>query len=124
MSFNHAVVWLDHSKAQIIHFSLEESESESVKSHSAHLHPHPTHGDSVSRDDPRFYTEIAEMLKESQEVLIVGPAEEKLSFSKYLTSHLPAIADKVKGVETVDHPTEGQLLAYARKHFLKDGALS
>lgn len=27
------------------------------------------------------------------------------------------MADKVIGVETVDHPTDGQVLAYARRYF-------
>lgn len=54
----------------------------------------------------------------ANEVLIIEPAEEKNAFMKHLTRHVPAVAGKIKGVETVDHPTEGQLLAYARKHFL------
>ena len=123
MSLHHTVVWLDHTKAQVIHFDLNDSESKSLKTHAAHPHPHIKHGDSHVSDNTQFYNDIADALTESTEVLVVGPAEEKTIFVKYLTDHWPAIAEKIKGVETVDHPSEGQLLAYARKHFLSVGGL-
>jgi stalled ribosome rescue protein Dom34 len=123
MSFHHAVVWLDHTKAQVIHFDLSAAESESLKTHSAHPHPHIKHGESHASDNTEFFKDIAEALKDSLEILVVGPAEEKTAFVKYLTENLPAIAGKIKGVETVDHPSEGQLLAHARKHFLSTGGL-
>jgi hypothetical protein len=35
------------------------------------------------------------------------------------------MAELVVGIETVDHPTDGQLIAYARKYFIaKDALLS
>lgn len=37
---------------------------------------------------------------------------------KHIHSHEPALVRKVVGVETVDHPSDGQLVAYARKYFL------
>lgn len=122
MSFHHAVVWLDHTKAQVIHFDLDAAESESLKSHSAHPHPHSKFRDDKhanESDNTAFFNDIAVALKDSVEVLIVGPAEEKNAFMKHLTQHVPAVAGKVKGVETVDHPTHGQLLAHGRKHFQK-----
>lgn len=125
MSLHHAVVWIDHTKAQVIHFDLNASESESLKTHSTHPHPHPKHGDTHAAEDDNtpFYDDIAAALKDSQEILVVGPAEEKTAFVSYLTAHVPAIAQKIKGVETVDHPSDGQLLAYARKHFVSAGGL-
>jgi hypothetical protein len=42
---------------------------------------------------------------------------------KHATKHDHLIADKVVGIETVDHPTDGQLLAYAKKYFHKVDAL-
>jgi stalled ribosome rescue protein Dom34 len=123
MSFNNAVVWLDHTKAQVIHFDKMASEAESLKTHSTHPHPHQRHGDSHSDDDnTRFFNDIADALKDSTQILIVGPAEEKTAFMTHLTTHVPAVADKIKAVETVDHPSNGELLAYARKHFVGTGS--
>jgi len=125
MSLNNAVVWLDHTKAQVIHFDKNASESESMKTHSTHPHPHQKHGDNhVNGDDNTlFYKDIAAALTDSEQILVVGPAEEKTAFVSYLTSKMPAIADKIKSVETVDHPSEGQLLAYAREHFISSGGM-
>ena len=114
MSFNNAVVWLDHTKANVIHFDKDASESESLKTHSTHAN---------EDDNTPFYVDIANALTNSQQILIVGPAEEKTAFVKYLTSKEPAIAEKIKAVETVDHPSDGQLLAYARQHFVSAGGM-
>jgi hypothetical protein len=48
----------------------------------------------------------------------VGPAHAKLNLIKHMHSHDQAMIDKVIGVETVDHPTDAQLLVYARKYFV------
>lgn len=125
MSFNNAVVWLDHTTAQVIHFDKDASESESLKTHSTHPHPRQNHGDSRANEDDnsRFYADIANALADSQQILVVGPAEEKHAFVKHLTSKVPAVAGKIKAVETVDHPSDSQLLAYARKHFVSAGGM-
>jgi hypothetical protein len=36
---------------------------------------------------------------------------------RYLHRHAPDVEAKVVGVETVDHPTDAQVLAYARARF-------
>ena len=38
---------------------------------------------------------------------------------KYLMKHHALVADKVLSVETVDHPTDNQLVAFAKKYFKK-----
>jgi len=37
---------------------------------------------------------------------------------KHAQAHDPAVGKLVVGIETVDHPTDGQLVAYARKYFV------
>ena len=44
--------------------------------------------------------------------------EAKKEFDKYLDQHAEELKKKLIGVETMDHPTDGELLAHARK-FLK-----
>lgn len=125
MSLNNAVVWLDHAKAVIIHFDKDAAESESLKTHSTHPHPHQSHGDTHASEDDnsKFFNDIAHVLADSEQILVVGPAAEKNVFMKHLESKFAAIAAKVKGVETVDHPSDGQLLAHARKVFICAGSL-
>jgi hypothetical protein len=55
--------------------------------------------------------------------LIVGPGSAKLELMKHANKHDHLTAEKVVGIETVDHPTDGQLLAYAKKYFHRVDAL-
>jgi stalled ribosome rescue protein Dom34 len=125
MSLNNAVVWLDHSKAVVIHFDKDAAESESLKTHSTHAHPRQNHADTHANEDDntRFFADIAATLGDAEQILIVGPAEEKAVFMKHLSAKVPAVAANVKAVETVDHPSDGQLLAHARKYFVKAGGM-
>lgn len=125
MSLNNAVVWIDHTKAQVIHFDKDASESESLKTHSTHPHPHQRHGDTHAAEDDnsRFFDDIAAALNDASAVLVVGPAQEKNVFVNYLKDKMPAVAAKISAVETVDHPSDAKLLTFARKHFVSTGGL-
>lgn len=73
--------------------------------------------DHVEAHVQHFTREDVEALKGAEEILVVGPANAKTGFVKYLDTHAQDLRRKVVAVETVDHPTDGQVLAYARKHF-------
>lgn len=120
MSFNHVVVWLDQAEAHVIHFTRDEAETEVIKTASVHQHQKAGVDASVqSEQNPIYLNEIAAALDTAKEILIVGPGQEKLIFIKHLEKHHAGVADKVVSVETVDHPSDSQLLAYARKYFVK-----
>ena len=57
-------------------------------------------------------------LEEAGAILIVGPANEKHELMKHIERVHPAIKLHVEGVESADHPTDGELVAHARR-FLK-----
>ena len=67
-------------------------------------------------DAAHFYHEVAQALEGAEEILVVGPATAKLEL-KHLHKHDHTLAPKIIGVETVDHPTDGQLLKYVRGYF-------
>lgn len=117
MSFNHVVVWIDHAQAHLIHFNPEASESEMINLHSTHNAVHVA-SDKEGPAAQQYLEQVASALAGAGEILVVGPGVEKLVLMKYLSKHQPALADHVVSVETVDHPTDGQLLAYARKYFV------
>ncbi|MGZ3239387.1 MAG: translational machinery protein [Burkholderiaceae bacterium] len=122
MSTNHVVVWLDHKEAHVIHFTPEASENEIIKTHSTHPHLHTKSGipgSGHAAENVTYFNDIANAIKGSLEILIVGPGNEKLAFLKHLQKHQHELAEKVVSIETVDHPSDGQLLAYARKYFAK-----
>jgi len=126
MSHYHAVVWIDHTEAHVIHISPDDVESSVVRPAKPHQKLHHKRGADKggtvstgrSAEDQNFYHEVVEALKGAQEILVVGPASAKLSLIKHIHSHDKHMTDKVIGVETVDHPTDAQLVAYARKYFV------
>lgn len=128
MSHYHAVVWLDHTQAHVMHISMDDVEKSVLHPENPHHHLHSrsgTLGDGRQPEDKDYYHAIAEALKGANEILVVGPAQAKLQLIKHIHAHDPDLADKIVGVETVDHPTDGQLVAYARKYFVaKDRMLT
>lgn len=76
-----------------------------------------TLGSGKAPEDHEFFERVAQAFADVREVLVVGPAQAKLEFVKYLEHHHPQLAKKIIGVETVDHPTDGQMLEHARRFF-------
>ncbi len=116
----HAVVWLDHVKATIISFTREDRHEQSVRSELPHSRSHSDRGQSGSghvRDDVDFFEEITRLIGDVPEVLVLGPGLAKTAFERYVRAHHPSVADHIVGVETVDHPTTGQILKYSKQYF-------
>jgi stalled ribosome rescue protein Dom34 len=118
--FAHAVVWLDHRTAHLFSFNRETSDSALVRhqdpAHRIH-HRAGTMGSGHAHEDAAYFREIAEALRPAREILIAGPGVVKNAFKKYLDGFIPSVAEKVVGVETMDHPSDGEIIAFARKYF-------
>lgn len=122
MAHYHAVIWIDHHEARVVEFGAEGQSSEIIKPARPFKHPKNSAAKSAgwrAAEDPEFFDEIARGLDGIGEILIVGPAGVKLAFFKRLQAKHPSLAEKVIGVETVDHPTDGELVRYAKKYFHK-----
>jgi len=122
MSHYHAVVWIDHEQAHVMHISPEDVEKSVVQPHHPHHKVHSTAGtlgDGRASADQDYYHRVVQALAGATEILIVGPAQAKLQLIKHIHSHDAGLVDKIVGVESIDHPTDGQLVAYARKYFQK-----
>jgi hypothetical protein len=115
MSLFHAVVWLDHTRAQVLQFDAEHVQSQKVKAHSHHT---AQHGSAV-RTQHEYFGELCEALQGVAEILITGPKQGLLDFRHYADKHRPLTAKRIVGYEPVDHPTENQLVALARAYFLR-----
>ena len=121
MSHYHALVWLDHVEAHVMHISPDDVEKSLIQPNQQHHKLHSrvgTLGDGRAPEDQDYYQRVADALKGASEIVIVGPAQAKLQLIKHIHSHAPDLVSKVVGVETVDHPTDAQLVAYARRYFL------
>lgn len=121
MSFKHAVIWVDHKEAHIIHFNSEEKMNKIIKSNSKHPHLHHKAGSSGAGHagaEESYLHEIISAVSDAQKILIVGPGSAKLELVRHASKHDAKVADKIVAVETVDHPSDAQLLAYAKKYFV------
>ncbi|MFN0038257.1 MAG: translational machinery protein [Burkholderiales bacterium] len=96
---------------------------EKSTAHSMTPHPHQHHkrgsiGSGHAGEDRTFFDHVVGLLKGAEEVLVVGPGNAKLELIRSIHRRHHELEPKIVGVETVDHPTDGQVLAYARKYFL------
>jgi stalled ribosome rescue protein Dom34 len=114
---SHVAIWIDHKEARIFHIHPDRITEVTVEApapvHRKHSDGHPTHPD----DAKHFFGKVVGSVEGVDEILIVGPSTAKLEFMRYLREHAHALEPKVIGIETVDHPTDGQLVAYAMKYF-------
>jgi hypothetical protein len=116
----HAVIWIDHREARVFHFS--PTEVERLVLHPEHPTKHIHHkansiGSGHVGADHDFLHAVIESVADAGSVLITGPANAKMQLIKHIHQHDPDFMKVVAGVETVDHPSDGMLVAYARKYF-------
>jgi stalled ribosome rescue protein Dom34 len=120
MAHYHAVVWIDHQKATAWHFTPTQQENAHIRAHDQNPRVHSrksTHGGHKSPADQHFFAEVAQEITGAHEILLMGPAQTKHEFAVYLHDKHPQLAAAIVAVESADHPTDAQILSYARKHF-------
>ena len=76
-----------------------------------------THGGHKSPADRNFFDDAARALESAHEILVMGPAQTKQEFATYLRDKHPQLGRAIVAVENADHPTDAEVLAYARRHF-------
>lgn len=120
MSHYHAVVWIDHREAKVLHFS--PTEVGKLVLHPDHPARHIHHkantvGSGHASANHEFLHAVAQSIAEAGAVLITGPASTKNELVAYIEQHDPKLKKLIAAVETVDHPSDRQLVAHARKYF-------
>jgi stalled ribosome rescue protein Dom34 len=119
MSHYHAVVWIDHHEARVFHFSATEVDHLVLHPHDPTRHIHHkanSMGSGHAAEDQDFLHRVAEAITDAGIVLITGPANAKTELVKHIHHHDPALMNRIAGVETVDHPSDGALVGYARTY--------
>jgi stalled ribosome rescue protein Dom34 len=116
----HAVIWIDHREARVFHFS--PTDVEKLVLHSDHPTKHIHHkansiGSGHVGADKEFLHAVVESVADAGAVLITGPANAKNDLVKHIHEHDPRLMKVIAGVETVDHPSDAELVAHARHYF-------
>ncbi|MGE0724174.1 MAG: translational machinery protein [Alphaproteobacteria bacterium] len=120
MSHFHAVVWLDHREARVFHFNADAAEKETLRPHDRHPHLHHragTLGAGKQAADRDYLQSIVDAVSEAGEIAVFGPGSAKSELMAHMRARVPTVAEKVVHVETVDHPTDRQIVAQARRYF-------
>ena len=120
MSHSHAVVWMDSKEAHVFRFNAEDVEHERIRSHTPFRKVHHKAGVigaghlQLDRD---YFDHIIDALRGANEWLLVGPGAAKDQLLHHVAAHVAWLKEKLIGVEAMDHPTDGELLAHARRFF-------
>jgi len=116
----HAIVWIDHQSARIFSFNRESSTQQDIKSHEeSHIHHKAgSVGAGHVHEGHAYLKTVADALSAYHEILITGPGAVKTELMSYLAQYAPETAKHVLGVETLDHPTDNEIMAFARKRFV------
>jgi stalled ribosome rescue protein Dom34 len=120
MPTTHAAVWIDHEQAKVFVLTREGADKEwKVHPHDRHVHVHTKagKGDAGHVHDESYLHSVADAIKNADEILIAGPGTAKSELMHHLQRHDPQVGKKVVAVEALDHPSDAQIAAIARKFF-------
>jgi len=115
----HAVIWIDHREARVFHFNSTDVERLVLRPDNPTKHIHHkanSVGSGHASPDHDYLQAVAESVADAGAVLVTGPANAKTEFVDHVRLHDPALAKVIAGIETVDHPSDPQLVAYAKAY--------
>ena len=116
----HSVVSIDHAQAVIFEFSADDVSEHRIKATDRQGNIHHKAGSVGSghaHDSKSYLTAVVSALKPSHEILIVGHGTAKDELASFIRDHAPLLAPRILGVQAVDQPSKGEILAFARKFF-------
>jgi len=127
-------IWLDKEKAHIITIENGTETLNIVNSNIEHFHPHGGSGtrlkggpQDVVQDSKylkrekhqlkQYFRDIASQIKDTNALVIFGPAGTNEKFSKELYENYNSLSAKIKGVKKADSMTDNQVKAWVRDFF-------
>jgi hypothetical protein len=115
----HAAIWIDHREARVFHFNPTDAATLVLHPDNPTRHIHHkanSIGSGHASTSPDYLRAVADSVIDAGALLITGPANAKTELVEYIHRHDPKLTKIIAGVETVDHPSDAQLVAYARKY--------
>lgn len=116
----HAIVWIDHSQAKVFHVGLSGEDEITLHPRlpTRHIHHKANSiGSGHAGLDKEFFAQVMNAVADAGEILIIGPASAKTALAKYLREKYPKVGERIVAVEAAEHPSDREIVAYARKHF-------
>jgi hypothetical protein len=116
----HAIIWIDHHQAKVFRFNASDVDRDVIRPHDPTVHLHHkanTVGSGHAPVDKDFLRRVTESVSGAGAIMIVGPASAKTELAAHIVAHAPSLSARVSTVEAADHPSDGELVALARKFF-------
>ena len=113
MSTSHALVWLDHHHAKVIRIGGGTNDVAQVHDEQHNTRQH----NSAVRTQHEFLGAVCDALVGFEQVMVTGSGQAQTDFRHYVTAHRRALLPVLVGWETVNHPTDGELVALATTFF-------
>jgi len=116
----HAILWIDHHEARIIHFNAAEADENVIHPSHPPRHLHATAGSASGthqHGDKSFFRDVANELRSAHLFLLVGPSTAKNEFVTYLESNDRDLLGKLDEVKAMQQVSDKELVAAGRRHF-------
>ena len=120
MQIQHAAIWLDHCEAKVFYLSRDGYDLATITAELPHHQIHNKAGTIEGKratPDQSYYREIVAALEPAAEWLITGPSSARDELATFVRTQEPQLATRIIGIEPVDHPTDGEIVAHARAFF-------
>lgn len=115
-----ACVWIDHREAKIFSIDARTAGKIELRDLDAPVNIRRKTGAlgmGKAPVDDAFLAEVGGALAVFKAVLITGPGTARTELAGYLAEHAPGLAHRIWGIEPMDHPTEREIVAAARRYF-------
>jgi stalled ribosome rescue protein Dom34 len=126
MTHQHAIVWLDHHEAHVIGIGFDQVDTMIIQSERGTRQIHrkaKVIGSGKATVDHEFFDDVVHAVDGVREVLVVGPGTAKTEFVTDVGHRHTDLSKRIVGVETLDHPSDVELLDHGRKVFKRIDAL-
>ncbi len=121
------LLWIDHQVARLFSGdgvllatvrAVPEDEGEEKKKEQRRRPNKPmASGRRDEQASARFFAAVTAALRGAGPLALGGPGTAKTELAGYLRKKAPELDREVIGIQTLDHPTDRQLAAFARNYF-------
>lgn len=109
-------LWMDMDQAKVVHLSQEGTKIQVLKRDE--MKHHTCHDPENHKNCEKFFHQIAGVISDAKEILLMGPGLAKDHFKKHLGEHHhQGLAKSIVGTLSVEHMSDGQLMNKVHQFF-------
>ena len=111
------VIWLEMNQAKVFKIGVEGPHLKILKRQE--IKHHTNHDPDNHKNMEKQFHNIATLVADADEMLLVGPGLAKMHFKAYLMRHhREKLANAIVGTKTLDHISDSRIIEFSR-HFFK-----